>query len=82
MRARRSAGDRRAPEPAPKTTLARFLKRGVRIRSRCESGLRGTVKLQVARKTARRLGLRKHTTLVSNRVRCGVNARRTAGSWS
>jgi plastocyanin len=59
----------------PKTTLATFLKRGVRIRSRCESGLTGTVKLLLARKTARKLGLRKQTTLVSKRVRCGGNDR-------
>jgi hypothetical protein len=62
----------------PTTTLARFLKRGGRIRSRCEFGLRGTVKLQLARTTARRLGLRKHTTLV--RIEMGSEAAKTTHS--
>ena len=60
-----------------KMKLGTFLKRGVRIRSRCESGQRGTVKLQLARKQARRLGLRRTTTLVSKRVLCGGNDRVT-----
>jgi len=56
----------------PKTKLASFLRKGLRVSSRCESGLRGTVRVKLSRREARKLGLEKATTLASRAVRCGT----------
>ena len=61
----------------PKTNLATFIKRGLKVTTRCESGQRGTVRIELARREARKLGLRKATVLASKRVRCGSNDRVT-----
>jgi Domain of unknown function (DUF4394) len=50
-------------------TLARFLRRGVRVTGTCTSRRRGTLRIVVARKQARRLGLQ-GTVLASRTVRC------------
>jgi len=57
----------------PKTKLSSFLKKGLRISSKCESGLRGSVKVLLSRKEARKLRLKKATTLASKTVVCGAN---------
>jgi hypothetical protein len=64
-----------------RTTVARFLSRGIRVTGTCASGRRGTVQLTVSRKTARRIGLR-GTTLASRSVRCanGLVARLRAAA--
>jgi plastocyanin len=59
----------------PRTTLASFLRKGVRIATRCESGQRGTVRVTLSRSQARKLGLRRATTLASKAVRCGADDR-------
>jgi hypothetical protein len=59
----------------PKARLSSFLKKGLRISSKCESGLRGKVRVQLGRKQARRLGLKKATTLASKTVVCGADDR-------
>ena len=53
----------------PKTTLAQFRKRGLKIRVTCNDAMSGRAVLQVTRKTSRKLGL-KSTTLASRAVRC------------
>lgn len=55
------------------TKLASFLKKGLKVSSACESGLRGTVRLHVSKREARKLGLRKATTLASKAVTCAGN---------
>jgi plastocyanin len=60
----------------PAKQLGTFLRRGVRVRTACETGLSGRVTITLGRKTARKLGLRR-TTIASGRVRCGSNDRAT-----
>jgi plastocyanin len=59
------------------TKLATFLKKGLKISSACESGLRGKVQVQVSKREARKLGLKKATTLASKAVTCATNDRVT-----
>ncbi|HWM08545.1 MAG TPA: hypothetical protein VNO82_04350, partial [Solirubrobacteraceae bacterium] len=59
----------------PRTTLASFMRKGLRIVSRCEAGQRGRVRITLSRSQARKLGLRRATTLASKAVRCGANDR-------
>ncbi len=61
----------------PKTSLATFIKRGLKVTTRCESGQRGTVRIELARREARKLGFKKAQVLASKRVRCGANDRVT-----
>jgi len=68
------------PTPAklnklPRTTLGTFLRKGLRLVSRCETGQRGTVRITMTRGQARKIGLRRATTLATKRVRCGANDR-------
>ena len=49
----------------------------MRVRTACETGLSGRVRITLGRKAARRLGLRSRT-IASARVRCGRNDRATA----
>jgi plastocyanin len=53
----------------PKTSLAQFRKRGLRIRVTCNAAMSGRAVLQVTRKTSRKLKL-KSTMLASRAVRC------------
>jgi plastocyanin len=55
------------------TKLASFLKKGLKISSACESGLRGKVQVQVSKREARKLGLKKATTLASKAVTCAAD---------
>jgi plastocyanin len=57
----------------PRTTLAAFRKHGLRLASSCESGMRGKVQIQLSRREAHKLGLRRATTLASKAVKCGGN---------
>ncbi len=59
----------------PRTTLASFMRKGLRIVSRCEAGQRGRVRITLSRSQARKLGLKRATTLASKAVRCGANDR-------
>ena len=59
----------------PRTSLRTFLRRGLKLTSACEAGLRGKVRVTLGRRAARRLGLRKSTTLASKAVRCGAGDR-------
>jgi plastocyanin len=61
----------------PKTRLASFLKKGLRVSSACETGLRGRVTVRLSRSQARKLGLKKATTLAGRAVRCGAKDRVT-----
>jgi len=61
----------------PKTTLASFLRRGLKVTTRCEAGQRGTVRIALSRREARKLGLRRATTLAQRTVRCRSNDRVT-----
>ena len=53
----------------PKTSLAQFRKRGLRIRVTCNDAMAGRAALQVTRKESKKLKL-KSTTLASSAVRC------------
>jgi len=69
------------PAPAPdqpawfglnrpaKTTLARFMKRGVAVTVTCTEAMTGSASLKAARSTTRKLGL-KSTTLATKSVKC------------
>jgi plastocyanin len=57
----------------PKTKLASFLKKGLKVTSACESGLRGKIGIKLSKREARKLGLKKATTLVTKTVTCGAN---------
>jgi hypothetical protein len=61
----------------PATPLSRFASRGVKVSSACETGLSGRIRVTLARKAARKLGL-KRTTIASKPVRCGGDDRVTA----
>jgi plastocyanin len=61
----------------PTTRLRTFLRRGVRVRSACESGLSGRVRITLGRKAARKLRLSRRTIATAS-VRCGGNDRLTA----
>jgi plastocyanin len=62
----------------PRTTLATFLKKGVKVPAQCEAGKRSTVKLTVSAAVARKLGLGKNTTLASKSIACGRGDKGTA----
>jgi Domain of unknown function (DUF4394) len=56
----------------PRTTLARFLRTGVRVTASCASAGRGTLRIEASRSQARRLGLRSRV-LASRSVACAGN---------
>jgi Domain of unknown function (DUF4394) len=56
----------------PRTTLARFLRKGVRVTASCGSAARGTLRIEVSRSQGRRLGLRSRV-LASRSVACAGN---------
>ena len=63
----------------PVMQLRTFLRRGMRVRTACETGLSGRVRMTVGRKDARKLGLSPgRRTIVSAPVRCGSGDRATA----
>ena len=55
----------------PKLSLATFMKKGVRLSSACESGQKGRITVSLSKRQARKLGLKKATTLASKAIRCG-----------
>ena len=54
----------------PKTTLAQFMRRGLKVKVTCTEAMTGSAALEVARSTARRLGLGKKTALARTSIRC------------
>jgi hypothetical protein len=62
----------------PSAKLATFLRRGVTVRTACEAGERGTLRIEVGRKQARtKLRLRRSLTIAVKRFTCGANDSRT-----
>jgi plastocyanin len=61
----------------PSTRLGAFLRRGLRVRSACESGLTGRVRVTIGRTAARKLRLGGRT-IATAKVRCGSDDRLTA----
>ena len=60
-----------------KTTRAKFVKSGLRVRVTCTDAMVGRAQLKVTRKVARKLGLGKRTVLASKSVRCAGQGSRT-----
>ena len=56
-------------DPLPRITLARFVRSGVRLSASCGSRAGGSIRIEIPRGQARRLGLR-GTTLATRSVRC------------
>jgi hypothetical protein len=56
-------------DPVPRITLARFVRSGVRVSASCGSRARGSIRIEIPRGQASRLGLR-GTTLATRSVRC------------
>ena len=61
--------------PLDRVSMAALARGGVRVRAVCAGVGRGTLKLTVTRKVAKRLGLGRQTTLAARSVRCGDEAR-------
>jgi plastocyanin len=59
----------------PKTTLSSLIKKGVKVSSACQSGLKGKVTLALSKKQARKVGAKKALTLASKSVTCGSNGK-------
>jgi plastocyanin len=58
----------------PSLKLERFLRRGVTVRTACEAGERGTLRIEVSRNQARaKLRLRRSLTIAVKRFTCGAN---------
>ncbi len=73
-----------APDPDPfagiaggnrRLSLATLARRGVQVRAVCVGVTRGTLRLTVSRKVARRLGLGRRTVLATKSVRCSGESR-------
>jgi hypothetical protein len=73
-----------APDPDPfagiaggnrRLSLATLARRGVQVRAVCVGVSRGTLRLTVSRKVARRLGLGRRTLLATKSVRCSGESR-------
>ena len=62
----------------PATTTAKFAKSGLTVSTACEAGFTGRVTISVTKKEARKLGLKKATTLASKALTCGTSDRAIA----
>jgi plastocyanin len=60
----------------PAKRMRTFLRRGVRVRTACETGLTGRVRITLGRNAARKLRLGRRT-IASARIRCGRDDRAT-----
>jgi PKD repeat protein/type 1 glutamine amidotransferase len=76
-------GGGEAPEPPtfslaklPRTKLARFARRGLKVKVRCDDAMQGSAAITVSRKTRRHLHLRS-ATLARKTVRCGKAGSKT-----
>ena len=62
----------------PATTTAKFAKSGLKVTTACEAGFTGRVTISVSKSQARKLGLKKATTLASKAITCGTSNKATA----